>query len=43
MVSVINNKITSIPLSKAVEKTKLVEKDEELVKQAKFLGICLGD
>lgn len=43
MVSVVNNQITSIPLGKAVEKTKMVEKDEELVRQAKLLGICLGD
>lgn len=43
MVSVINNQITSVPLSKVVEKTKMVEKDEELVRQAKLLGICLGD
>ncbi len=43
MVSVVDNHITSIPLSKAVEKTKMIEKDEELVRQAKLLGICLGD
>ena len=43
MVSVVNNKITSIPLKQAVEKTKMVETDDELIKQIKMLGICLGD
>ena len=42
-VAVVNNKIDAIPLPKAVEKTKFVEVDDELVKQAKMLGICLGD
>ena len=42
-VAVVNNKIDCIPLSKAVEKTKFVEKDEELVLQAKMLGICVGE
>lgn len=43
MVSVVNNQITSIPLSQAVEKTKMVETDDEIIKQVKMLGICLGD
>ncbi len=43
MVSVVKNKITSIPLSQAVEKTKMVETDDDIVKQVKMLGICLGD
>lgn len=43
MVSVVNNQITSISLSQAVEKTKMVETDDEIIKQAKTLGICLGD
>lgn len=43
MVSVVNNQITSIPLCKAVEKTKMVETNDEIIRQVKMLGICLGD
>lgn len=43
MVSVVNNQIVSIPLSEAVEKTKMVETDDEIIKQVKLLGICLGE
>lgn len=43
MVSVVNNSITSIPLSRVVEKTKMVKPEDEIIKQAKMLGICLGD
>lgn len=43
MVSVINSQVTSIPLSKDVEITKRIQEGDELVRQAKLLGICLGD
>lgn len=42
MVSVIHNQISTIPLSQAVERTKMVDKEDEIVQQAKYLGICLG-
>ena len=43
MVAVVNNKITSVPLSVAVEKPKRVSPNDEIVKQARMMGICLGD
>lgn len=43
MVAVVNNIITSVPLSVAVEKPKRVSPNDEIVKQARMMGICLGD
>ena len=43
MVAVVNNEISSVPLSVAVEKTKRVNPNDEIVKQVRMMGICLGD
>lgn len=39
----VNNEITSIPIEQAVEQTKFVDPECSLVKEAKYLGICMGD
>ena len=43
MVAVVNNEISSVPLSVAVEKPKRVNPNDEIVKQVRMMGICLGD
>lgn len=43
MVGIKNNKIDKIPLSDVAGKTKMVDVDDELVQQARQLGICLGN
>ena len=43
MVAVVNNEISSVPLSVAVEKPKRVNSNDEIVKQVRMMGICLGD
>ena len=43
MVVVVNNEISSVPLSVAVEKPKRVNPNDEIVKQVRMMGICLGD
>ena len=34
---------TSVPLSTAVEKPKRVDPNDEIIRQVRMLGICLGD
>lgn len=43
MVAVQSNNITSVPLSTAVEKPKRVDPNDEIIRQVRMLGICLGD
>ena len=43
MATYIGNHITSVSLSEVAGKTKMVKIDDELVVQAKKLGICLGE
>jgi 6-phosphofructokinase len=43
MVAVVNNEISSVLLSVAVEKPKRVNPNDEIVKQVRMMGICLGD
>lgn len=43
MVSLKNNKITSIPLNKIPKEPRLVPRDHQLIKAAKALGISFGD
>ena len=38
-----NNAVTSIPLSESAGKLKYVSPDDDIVKEAKTLGICFGD
>ncbi|MDE5965547.1 MAG: 6-phosphofructokinase [Lachnospiraceae bacterium] len=38
-----NNKVTAIPLSESAGKLKYVSPDDDIVKEAKTLGICFGD
>ncbi len=42
-VAKVNNKITHNPLSEVAGKTKLVEKDNQMVAVARDMGICFGD
>ena len=39
----LNNKIVKVPLSDVAGKLKMVSPDDEIVKQAKLLGISFGD
>ena len=43
MLAVQSNNITSVPLSTAVEKPKRVDPNDEIIRQVRMLGICLGD
>ena len=43
MATFVDNKISSVPLSDVAGKTKMVNIDNQLVLQAKKLGICLGE
>lgn len=43
MVCVKNNKIDKIPLQEVAGKTKMVDLEDDIIAQAKALGICLGD
>ncbi len=43
MVCITDNKIDSISLDEVGGKTKLVEKDNPLVKEARNMGVCFGD
>lgn len=43
MVCVKNNKIDKIPLQEVAGKTKMVDLNDNIIAQAKALGICLGD
>ncbi|SMO58989.1 6-phosphofructokinase 1 [Saccharicrinis carchari] len=43
MVCLTDNKISSIPLEEVGGKTKLVEKDNPLVEEARNMGVCFGD
>ncbi|MBR6222149.1 MAG: 6-phosphofructokinase [Lachnospiraceae bacterium] len=43
LVVFLNNKVTSIPLSESAGKLKYVSPDDDIVKEAKTLGICFGD
>lgn len=38
-----NNEVTSIPLSESAGKLKYVSPDDDIIKEAKMLGICFGD
>lgn len=42
MVAIINNQITSVPLSETSGKLKLVDPHCDMVKMAKQLGVCFG-
>lgn len=43
MATYVGNHITSVPLGEVAGKTKMVNPEDELVLQAKKLGICLGE
>jgi ATP-dependent phosphofructokinase / diphosphate-dependent phosphofructokinase len=43
MVCIINNSITSIPLSEVQNKTRLILPDNSLIVKARKLGTCFGD
>lgn len=43
MVCITDNKINSISLDEVGGKTKLIEKDNPLVKEARNMGVCFGD
>ena len=37
------NKTVRVPLEKVAGKLKVVEKDSQIIKEAKFMGISFGD
>ena len=43
MVTMIENRITSIPLSETAGRLKVITPDNHLVQRAKALGVCFGD
>jgi len=43
MVSIINNKTTSIPLSEVQDKTRLILPENSLIVKARKIGTCFGD
>lgn len=43
MVALVNGKIVAVPLSKISGKKKVIDTNDEIILQAKMLGICLGD
>ena len=43
MVCMRNNTIDKIPLEKVAGKTKMMDANDDMIKQVKALGICLGD
>ncbi len=43
LVVIKDNEVTSIPLSESAGKLKYVSPDDDIIKEAKTLGICFGD
>ncbi len=43
MVGIVNNKMAEVPLSDVAGKLKIVSPDDEIVQEAKFMGISFGD
>lgn len=43
MVAIVNNKVKKVPLKDVAGKLKVVEPDDQLVKEAKLMGISFGD
>ena len=43
MAGMVDNHIVKVPLSEVAGKKKLVDPNSDVIKQAKMLGICLGD
>lgn len=43
MVGIVNNKTKKVPLEEVAGKLKMVEPDDQLIKEAKLLGISFGD
>lgn len=43
MTCVKENKIDIIPISEVAGKTKLVDTDSDIIRQAKFAGLSFGD
>ena len=43
MVGIVNNKIKKVPLGEVAGKLKMVSPDDQIIKECKLLGLCMGD
>ncbi len=43
MVGIVNNKVKKIPLGEVAGRLKTVSPDDQIIKECKMLGLCMGD
>lgn len=43
MVGIVNGKVKKVPLADVAGKLKMVDPDNQLIKEAKLIGISFGD
>ena len=43
MVAIVNNKVKKVPLADVAGKLKTVSPDDQIIKEAKLLGLSFGD